>query len=484
MTTVLERILARTRQDLEERKRRMPLERAQLKAPTPHGHRGFAAALARPGYVNVIAEFKRRSPSRGVIREGADPVHMAQAYEVGGAAALSVLTDEPFFGGSMEDLGVARGATLLPALRKDFIIDRYQVAESVLGGADALLLIAAALPGRELRALHDAVLAARLEALVEVHDRAELDRALEAGARIVGVNNRDLATMTVDRSTSLGLAPSIPDSVVAVAESGIGGADDVARFRDAGYDAFLIGEHLMTQASPAAALEDLVQDASRARFATERTPGSPVAVKICGITTVEDGLAAARAGADAIGLVLWPGSRRTVDPATAREIAEAMPPLVQRVGVFVDPTAAEVARAVEEIGLDVVQLHGDESPQLCAAIDTRVVKALRVDAGFDPAVVDAYAGVTAGILLDTRGPGRDAAPGGTGQAFDWSLAAPARERARYLVLAGGLTPENVARAIAAVEPDAVDVSSGVESAPGRKDPERVRAFVRAARGGR
>src|SRR5699024_2025315 len=120
----------------------------------------------------------------------------------------------PFFGGSMEDLGVARSATLLPALRKDFIIDRYQVAESVLGGADAVLLIAAALPGRELRALHDAVLDARLEALVEVHDRAELDRALEAGARIVGVNNRDLATMTVDRATALTLAPSIPDSVV------------------------------------------------------------------------------------------------------------------------------------------------------------------------------------------------------------------------------------------------------------------------------
>jgi phosphoribosylanthranilate isomerase len=226
------------------------------------------------------------------------------------------------------------------------------------------------------------------------------------------------------------------------------------------------------------------QDASRARFATERAPGSPVAVKICGITTVEDGLAAARAGADAIGLVLWRGSRRTISFGAARDIAEAMPPLVQRVGVFVDPTAEEVARAVDEIGLDVVQLHGDEPPELCAAIGAPVVKALRVDAGFDPAVVGAYAAVTAGILLDSRSQGPDAAPGGTGRAFDWSLAAPARERARYLVLAGGLTPENVARAIAEVKPDAVDVSSGVESAPGRKDAQRVRAFVRAARGGR
>jgi indole-3-glycerol phosphate synthase/phosphoribosylanthranilate isomerase/anthranilate synthase/indole-3-glycerol phosphate synthase/phosphoribosylanthranilate isomerase len=481
VTTVLQGILARTREHVLDRKRRFPLERLQMTAFTPTGRRGFGAALARPGQVNVIAEFKRRSPSRGAIRADADPTRIAQAYEIGGAAALSVLTDEPFFGGSIADLREARLATLLPTLRKDFIVDPYQVGESVLTGADAILLIVAALDDRALRSLHAAALEAGLEALVEVHDRGELDRALDAGARIVGVNSRDLRTMTVDLETAVSLAPAIPDGVVAVAESGIRGPADVVRLRDVGYDAFLIGEHLMAQDDPTAALEALIRGASEPRGASAAARGSRVAVKICGITTVEDGLLAAHAGADAIGLVLWPDSPRAVDVRSARAIADALPPLVHRVGVFVNPTRAEVERAVVEIGLDVVQLHGDETPQLCRDLKVRVLKAVRVGPGFDAAEALRFENAAGGILLDTRADAKDALPGGTGRAFDWSLARKVRAGARYLVLAGGLTPENVERAVAAVEPDAVDVSSGVESSPGRKDPARVRAFVRAVR---
>jgi phosphoribosylanthranilate isomerase len=202
-------------------------------------------------------------------------------------------------------------------------------------------------------------------------------------------------------------------------------------------------------------------------------------VKICGITTVGDGVLAARCGADAIGLVLWPQSPRAVDLAAARAISSALPPLVHRVGVFVNPTRAEVERAVAEAGLDVVQLHGDETPEFCRDLPARVLKAVRVGPGFDAGDALRFENAAGGLLLDTRVEG--AAPGGTGRAFDWALARSVRERARYLVLAGGLTPDNVGRAVAAVEPDAVDVSSGVESAPGRKDPARVRAFVRAVR---
>ena len=482
MTAVLQKILARTREQVQERKRSFPLDRLQMAAPTPTGHRGFAAALARPGQVNVIAEFKRRSPSRGAIREDADPVRIAQAYEIGGAAALSVLTDEPFFGGSIADLREARMATLLPTLRKDFIVDPYQVGESVLSGADAILLIVAALSDEELRGLHAAAREARLEVLVEVHDRAELERALAAGARMVGVNNRDLRTMTVDLGTSLSLASAIPDDVVAVAESGIRGPEDIVRLRDAGYDAFLIGEHLMAQESPAAALEALIRGASEPRWAGAASRGSRVAIKICGITSVEDALMAVRFGADAIGLVLWPDSVRAVDLEAARAISAAMPPFVHRVGVFVNPTRAEVERAVAEVGLDVVQLHGDESPEFCRDLPRRALKAVRVGSGFRPEDALRYENFAAGILLDTRADEKGAPPGGTGRAFDWTLARKVRANARTLVLAGGLTPENVGRAVAAVEPDAVDVSSGVESAPGRKDPARVRAFVRAVRG--
>jgi indole-3-glycerol phosphate synthase/phosphoribosylanthranilate isomerase len=478
---VLERILARTREAVQERRRQMPLDRLQRSAPTPTGRRAFAQAVSQPGRVNIIAEFKRRSPSRGVIREDMHPVNAAQAYEIGGAAALSILTEEQFFGGSLEDLREARAATLLPTLRKDFVVDAYQVWEAWYAGADAVLLIVAALEDRELRGLLDVASQVGLDALVEVHDRAELERALGAGARLVGVNNRDLRTMDVSLETGLGLAALIPDDVVAVAESGIHGPGELRMLREAGYDAFLIGEHLMLSADPAAAVEALIREAAVPRWpgrAARR--GRRVAVKVCGITTVEDGLMAAEAGADAVGFVFWPGSPRAVDHARARAIAAVLPPFVLRVGVFVDATREQMAQAVEAVGLDVLQLHGDEPPEALAALPRRALKAVRVGPGFRAEEALRYEGHAAGLLLDTRLPG-SAVPGGTGRTFDWSTVREVRDGAGWLALAGGLDAENVGRAIAAVRPDAVDVSSGVEVSPGRKDPARVRAFIEAVR---
>jgi indole-3-glycerol phosphate synthase len=263
MTTasVLGQIVARTRVRIHERRRELPLDRILSVAPTPGGRRPFLPAIARPGGFNVIAEFKRRSPSRGVLREDLSPVYVAQGYEIAGAAALSVLTEEEFFGGSLDDLQQARMATLLPTLRKDFVVDPYQVWEAWIAGADGVLLIAAVLSDQELRVLMSAAAEAGIDALVEVHDRAELERALGLGARLVGVNNRDLRTMVVSLDTALELAPFVPDDVVAVAESGIRTGADLRRLRDAGYNAFLVGEHLMTSPDPRAALEALLEDA-------------------------------------------------------------------------------------------------------------------------------------------------------------------------------------------------------------------------------
>jgi indole-3-glycerol phosphate synthase/phosphoribosylanthranilate isomerase len=430
--------------------------------------------------VNVIAEFKRRSPSRGVIREDLHPVSVAQAYEIAGAAALSVLTEEQFFGGSMEDLKEARGATLLPVLSKDFVIDPYQVWDAWHAGADAVLLIVAALEDHELKQLLATADEAGLDALVEVHDEAQLREALHAGARVVGVNNRDLTTMAVDLDTSLALAGLIPDDVVAVAESGIRGTGELRRLRDAGYDAVLVGEHLMSGADPGKTLEAMIHGSSGRRWAGRADrAGTRVFVKVCGITSVDDALVAARAGADAVGLVFWPGSPRRVDIETARRISAALPPFVLRVGVFVDAPREELARTSEAVGLDVLQLHGHEPPEALAGLPRRVVKAVHVGPGFVADSALRYGRAADGILLDTRIPGDKAPPGGTGVAFDWSLAREVREKVSFLMLAGGLTPENVARAVTAVRPDAVDVSSGVESAPGRKDPAKVRAFLDA-----
>lgn len=257
---VLGEIVARTRASVHERRRALPLERILAAAPTPGARRPFDRALARPGCVNVIAEFKRRSPSKGVIREGLHPVSVAQGYEIHGAAALSVLTEEDYFGGHLDDLQQARAATLLPTLRKDFVVDPYQVWESWIAGADAVLLIVAALSDAELRRLIETAAEVNLAALVEVHDADELRRALDAGATLLGVNNRDLRTLEVRLETALDLALLIPEEVVAVAESGIRSGAEIRLLRQAGYDACLVGERLMRASDPGQALGELIAE--------------------------------------------------------------------------------------------------------------------------------------------------------------------------------------------------------------------------------
>ena len=260
--SVLDAILVRTRESLAREKARRPLDRGHPEVTGAPAVRAFAQALARTRAISVIAEHKRRSPSRGAIREDLEPADVARGYEAGGAAALSVLTDEPFFGGRLSHLAEARAATALPVLRKDFILDPWQIREARAAGADAVLLIVAALEDAELGELLAEARAVGVDALVEVHERAELDRALAAGARLVGVNNRDLRTLAVSLETSLALAGAIPDDVVAVAESGIRSGEDLRRLCDAGFDACLVGEHLMSSPDPGQALRRLLEEAS------------------------------------------------------------------------------------------------------------------------------------------------------------------------------------------------------------------------------
>jgi indole-3-glycerol phosphate synthase len=218
--------------------------------------RGFAAAL-RGGPLAVISEIKRRSPSKGDLFPDLVPADLAATYEAGGASCLSVLTDVEFFGGSVADLQAARSACSLPVLRKDFTVDGRDVVDARLMGADAVLLIVAALTDDELRSFHRLATDVGLDALVEVHDAAELDRAIAAGATLIGVNQRDLATFTVDRDLAAKLRPSMPDGAVTVAESGVRDRSDAEALAAAGYDAILVGESLVTSTDPGAALQDL-----------------------------------------------------------------------------------------------------------------------------------------------------------------------------------------------------------------------------------
>ncbi|HLH42087.1 MAG TPA: indole-3-glycerol phosphate synthase TrpC [Bryobacteraceae bacterium] len=218
--------------------------------------RDFRAALTarRPA---IIAEIKRASPSKGAFTDQFDPAALARQYSLGGAAALSVLTDQEFFQGALADLETARAASPLPVLRKDFTIDDFQVVEAAAHGADAILLIAAILEKSQMSRLRQLAAAYRMEALVEVHDQVELDSALASGAEIVGVNNRNLHTFEVALETSLQLAEKIPTGIVKVSESGINSPEDVRRLQAAGFDAFLVGERLMKSANPAATLREM-----------------------------------------------------------------------------------------------------------------------------------------------------------------------------------------------------------------------------------
>lgn len=256
---LLEAIVAATRARVTAALARAP--RAQLErraiAATPAGD-VFAARLSRPDAVNIIAECKRRSPSRGVLRSAYDPVAIATAYERGGAAAISVLTEPGFFDGSLDHLVAVRAAVKTPLLRKDFMVHEYQLLEARAAGADAILLIVAALTDAELRDLSAAARGLGLAALVEVHDLEECDRALAAGAAIIGVNNRNLRTLQVDLDASRSIAARIPKGVIGVSESGLKSREDLQAMTALGYQAFLVGERFMVDADPGAALAGLL----------------------------------------------------------------------------------------------------------------------------------------------------------------------------------------------------------------------------------
>ena len=256
-STVLDRILEARRAEVEHRKKVLPLTALKygVKAATPL--RDFSAALAKPG-LNVIAELKPASPSRGVIRDPFDPGDLAQSLESAGAAALSVLTEGEFFRGSLKNLRDARKASALPALRKDFIFDAWQVWETRANDADSFLLIVAALSDGQLAELLAEGRELAMEPLIEVHTRQELDRAVATGAKIIGVNNRNLKTLEVCLETSFQLIELIPDECIAVSESGIRTGADLAKLRVAGFDSFLVGTQLMLSPDPAAALSELL----------------------------------------------------------------------------------------------------------------------------------------------------------------------------------------------------------------------------------
>ena len=253
--TYLDDIVAWHRQRSQNDSRSLDELLAEAKSCVPT--RGFASSIRATPHLAVIAEIKRRSPSKGDLNASLDPAELALQYQRGGASCLSVLTDDNHFGGSVSDLQLARAACSVPVIRKDFTVDARDICDARIMGADCVLLIAAVMTPVELSSYLEICREVDIDALVEVHDEAELDVAMRAGATMVGVNQRDLVTFAVDQARAVRMAPLIPNNVVKVAESGVRGLDDAIALRAAGYDAILVGEHLVTSSNPEAALTEL-----------------------------------------------------------------------------------------------------------------------------------------------------------------------------------------------------------------------------------
>jgi len=264
---ILEQLISAAGQSVDRRRQQVPLEKLEADLGLRDKDRPFREALTRPG-MSLICEFKRRSPSAGDIASGTDLATQVKAYEQGGAAALSVLTDEVHFGGSLEDLATARESCGLPIIRKDFIVDRYQLLEAAVGGADAVLLIVAVLDDERLRAFQAEAWELDLDCLVEVHDERELDRALEADAEVIGINNRNLDTGVVDVQTTYDLITDVPAGKTVVSESGISTREELVELERVGVDAALIGESLMRSDDPSVKVRELggVGDATSEHF--------------------------------------------------------------------------------------------------------------------------------------------------------------------------------------------------------------------------
>lgn len=426
----------------------------------PSDGRRFLAALSSPPA--VIAEIKHRSPSAGILLpDAASRVEeVARAYRRGGAAALSVVVEQDFFGGEPSWLPRAKAASGLPVLMKDFIVDEAQLDAALSLGADAVLLIAAALSDAELARLHRAARGRGLAVLVEAHDAAEVRRALAVAPEVVGVNARDLRTFGVDLEAAEAAGRGIPDGVVRVAESGVKTAADVERLSKAGFGAFLVGETLLKSGDGAKALRYLL-----GRGTTE--------VKVCGVTRPEDVESCRAHGVDWIGLVFSPHSPRRLTLEAGRALAERARGAKGVVGVFSGNTGEEIRAAAAFVRLDAVQLS---DPPGTVEIPAGPAVWQTVGVGRDD--LEAAAAWPGDVLhFDTALAGRT---GGTGAAFDWSRLASLGLR-RPFVLAGGLRPGNVREAIRVARPFAVDTASGVESSPGIKDAAKIAAFVEEVR---
>lgn len=439
----------------------------------------FEAALRQQDF-NFICEVKKASPSKGIIAEHFPYLDIAKEYEVAGAAAISVLTEPDFFKGDKKYLQEIASTVKIPVLRKDFIIDEYQIYQAKVWGASAILLICACLDVPTLTKFLELADSLGLSSLVEAHDEQEVQMAIDSGARIIGVNNRNLKDFTVDVQNSVRLRNLVQDDVIFVSESGLETPEDIQVLRDNNIGVALMGETFMRSPNKVEKLAYLYGP-------TYYTPK----VKMCGISKVETIPSIVEAKPDYMGLVFAP-SKRQVTVDQAKTLVEELHKQytkrynngaeqsnndeIKTVGVFVNETLDNLVTIATEVNLDAVQLHGDEDEAFIQSLKERtnveVWKAVQIRSAADAEVwIDSSADM---LLFDAY---HKDERGGTGEVFDWSCL---DEFERPFMLAGGIDSTNVARAIRTVRPYGIDISSGIET-DGVKDDEKIKAFTNIVR---
>lgn len=478
---ILDKIIEATKIRVAQEKQVESPESVKAAAVALLADRGFPFEVAlRQQDFNFICEVKKASPSKGIIAEHFPYLDIAKEYEVAGAAAISVLTEPGFFKGDKKYLQEIASTVKIPVLRKDFIIDEYQIYQAKVWGASAILLICACLDVPTLTKFRELADSLGLSSLVEAHDEHEVQMAINCGARIIGVNNRNLKDFTVDVQNSVRLRNLVQDDVIFVSESGLETPEDIQVLRDNNIGVALMGETFMRSPNKVEKLAYLYGP-------TYYTPK----VKMCGISKVEIIPAVVEAKPDYMGFVFAP-SKRQVTVDQAKTLVEELHKQytkrynngtkqsnndeIKTVGVFVNETLENLVKIATEANLDVVQLHGDEDEAFIQSLKERtnveVWKAVQIRSAAD---AEAWIDSRADMLLfdayhkDERG--------GTGEVFDWSCL---DEFERPFMLAGGIDSTNVARAIRTVRPYGIDISSGIET-DGVKDDEKITAFTKLVR---
>lgn len=463
---ILEEIAAKTRVRVAENQQKITLAQMKEQAQALNADTGFPMeqTLKAEG-ISFICEVKKASPSKGLIAEDFPYREIAADYEEGGAAAISVLTEPYYFQGSNEYLKAVRQTVSIPILRKDFTVDEYMIYEAKVIGADAVLLICAILSDEELLHFREVADSLGLTSIVEAHDEEEVHRAIKAGARVIGVNNRDLRNFTVDIHNSVRLRAQVPKDIIFISESGIKTAQDIKELERNAVDGVLIGETLMRAKDRVQALQQLKTH-----------------LKICGLRRPEDVTYANEVQPDFAGFVFAP-SKRQVTREEAAELVEQLDPRIHTVGVFVDQPVDFIAELLAAGVIEYAQLHGSEDAAYIEALRKRtallgktakIIKTVKVGSTAD---LENISEIDCEYLLLDAWSKEGEAAGGNGRTFDWSLI---KALEKPFFLAGGLTVDNVQQAVRMTSPYGIDASSCMETED-CKDLNKMKAFARAVR---